>query len=62
MYVQLGNEINDMNSEVNFLSNNHKRGTICVLRKCTGTWQALKVLAADPLDWIGCFSYLGDTK
>ena len=47
-------------NEVNFLSNNHKRGTVCVLRKASGIWQALEVLDANPLTWLGCFTYLGD--
>lgn len=49
-----------MYSTKTFASNGHKRGTICVLRKASGTWQALKVLDANPLTWVGCFSYLGD--
>ena len=60
---QLGNEVSNMkntNSERNFQGNNHKRGTICVLRKGSGIWQALRILEDNPLTWIGCFTYLGD--
>jgi len=55
---------------VKFIAPHIKKGDVCVLRG-TGEgiragvkdgMQALKILTADKLAWVGCFTYVGESN